>query len=218
MLPEDFPVVLLVNEQTASSSEIVTGALQFYERAIIVGEKTFGKGSVQTIIPLERPENTALRLTTALYYTPGDVTIDKNGILPDVTVEMEWEQERALGRQMYESYADDPDMMNQQNHGSVTGNEVTEDTVEDIQLGKAVDILNESDVWEELIDKYHRATTETQMTAAEAKSRAQKLTSQEGAREERSGAEVMPPDAEQIDKPLEMPLDDIPEAAPPGVE
>ena len=76
VLPEGFPIIILVNRHTASSSEIVTGALQFHQRAIIVGEKTFGKGSVQTIIPLNRPENTALRLTTALYYTPADVTID----------------------------------------------------------------------------------------------------------------------------------------------
>ena len=59
VLPETFPVVILTNQFTASSSEIVTGALQFYERAIVVGMGTYGKGSVQTIIPLQRPVGAA---------------------------------------------------------------------------------------------------------------------------------------------------------------
>jgi len=167
VLPPAFPVVILVNDQTASSSEIVTGALQYYQRAIIVGEKTFGKGSVQTIIPLKRPAATALRLTTALYYTPADVTIDHQGILPDVEVEMTLDQERALGIQMYQSYEDDPAMMDQQNHGSVTGDAVTEETVEDVQFLRAVEILREEPVWENLLAKYHRDVHETQVAADE---------------------------------------------------
>lgn len=176
VLPEGFPMIVLVNEQTASSSEIVTGAMQFYERAIIVGEKTFGKGSVQTIIPLNNPQNTALRLTTALYYTPGDVTIDKNGILPDVEVPMEWEVEKALGKQMYESFENDPGKTDLQNHGSVTGNEVAEGNVEDIQLQRAVQILREDDVWETLIQKYHRDVHITQITKEEADQQAKAAT------------------------------------------
>jgi carboxyl-terminal processing protease len=168
ILPEDLPVIILVNEQTASSSEIVTGALQYYERAIILGQKTFGKGSVQTIIPLDRPNNTALRLTTALYYTPGDVTIDGQGIQPDVEVVMDWEQQRALAIQLYRSYEADPEKINLQNHGSVTGNEITDDTVEDVQLQRAVEILGESRVWDELRKRYHRDVAETQMSAAAA--------------------------------------------------
>jgi carboxyl-terminal processing protease len=171
VLPEGFPMIVLVNEQTASSSEIVTGALQYYERALILGEKTFGKGSVQTIIPLERPEGTALRLTTALYYTPGDVTIDKNGILPDIDEEMDWELERKLGIQLYQSYESDPNLVNQQNHGSVTGNELSEETVEDVQLQRAVEILNESEVWTDLVAVYHRDIKFTQMSAEQAKAR-----------------------------------------------
>ncbi|MBP8128398.1 MAG: S41 family peptidase [Candidatus Hydrogenedentes bacterium] len=168
VLPEGFPVIVLVNEQTASSSEIVTGALQFYERAIILGEKTFGKGSVQTIIPLPHPENTALRLTTALYYTPGDVTIDKNGILPDIEVLMDWDQERALGKQLYESFENDPSMTDRQNHGAVTGNAPAEGSVEDTQLQRAVEVLLESAVWGDLIQKYHRDVHITQVAADEA--------------------------------------------------
>lgn len=165
VLPEGFPIIVLVNEQTASSSEIVTGAMQYYKRALILGEKTFGKGSVQTIIPLSHPENTALRLTTALYYTPGNVTIDKNGILPDIEEPMDWDLERALGKQLYESFEHDPSMTDRQNHGTVTGNAPTEGSVEDVQLQRAVAILQESSVWEELIQKYHRDVHITQVAA-----------------------------------------------------
>ncbi|MFO7977012.1 MAG: S41 family peptidase [Candidatus Hydrogenedentota bacterium] len=167
--PMSFPLIVLVNQFTASSSEIVTGALQFYERAIIVGQQTFGKGSVQTIIPLRRPAGSALRLTTALYYTPAEVTIHKQGILPDVEVKMSESHQRDLLTQMRESFMDDPSLRRGgQNHGSVTGNEVTEETVEDIQLKRAVEILKEDPVFENLVRKYHRDTTETQVAAAEA--------------------------------------------------
>lgn len=80
------PIVVLVNEGSASASEIVAGALQDNNRAIVMGVKSFGKGSVQTIIPLER-NNGALRLTTALYYTPSDKSIQAHGIEPDVVVQ-----------------------------------------------------------------------------------------------------------------------------------
>lgn len=120
VLPPDMPIVLLVNESTASSSEIVTGALQYYERALVLGEKTFGKGSVQTIIPLPQPPSTALRLTTALYYTPADVTINHQGILPDIEVPMPMEDERRLWVQMAASASKDPATVHEQNHGSIT--------------------------------------------------------------------------------------------------
>lgn len=80
----DVPLVLLVNEGSASASEIVAGALKAHKRAIIVGTTTFGKGSVQTIIPL--PDGAGLRMTTARYYTPDNVSIQALGITPDVEV------------------------------------------------------------------------------------------------------------------------------------
>jgi len=80
-----FPLIVLINEGSASASEIVAGALKDQKRALIVGTKSFGKGSVQTIIPLE--DGSALRLTTALYYTPSGVTINEKGIIPDVVVD-----------------------------------------------------------------------------------------------------------------------------------
>ncbi len=131
VLPLDFPMAVLVNGDTASSAEIVTGALQFHKRAIVIGEKTFGKGSVQTIIPLKRPKDTALRLTTALYYTPADVTIDHQGILPDVEVVMDRGDVNALINQMFRSYEKDPSKRNKQNHGTASGNVVTEVNRED---------------------------------------------------------------------------------------
>ncbi|NIA14797.1 MAG: PDZ domain-containing protein [Nitrospiraceae bacterium] len=167
LVPAGFPIAVLTNQDTASSSEIVTGALQFWSRAIIVGEKTFGKGSVQTIIPLSAPKNSALRLTTALYYTPANVTIDGNGIKPDVEVPMSIKEQRALRRQMFDSHKGDLSKINEQNHGTVSGNEVTDDTVEDVQLLRAVELLLEKDVFEQLVAEYHKDVSETQIQAAE---------------------------------------------------
>jgi carboxyl-terminal processing protease len=88
------PIVVLVNLGSASASEIVTGCLQDLHRAVILGEKTFGKGSVQSIFPLE--DGSALKLTTAKYYTPSHRVIHEHGITPDVIVPMTDEQEAAL--------------------------------------------------------------------------------------------------------------------------
>jgi carboxyl-terminal processing protease len=85
MAYKDFPVAILVNSSTASAAEIVAGALQDHHRAIIMGQTTFGKGSVQTVIPL--PPDMGLKLTIARYYTPSGKSIQEKGVQPDIMLD-----------------------------------------------------------------------------------------------------------------------------------
>ena len=99
-LAESKPIVVLINGGSASASEIVAGALQDHKRAVILGTKSFGKGSVQSVIPLG--EDGAMRLTTARYYTPAGRSIQALGVVPDIIVEQlpnkEKETEKPSGR------------------------------------------------------------------------------------------------------------------------
>ncbi len=98
------PIAILVNKSSASASEIVAGALHDHNRAILVGEHTYGKGSVQTVIPMENSK-AALKLTTARYYTPSDTPIlAKKGIEPDVKVELTLEQVRRMSKYYREEH------------------------------------------------------------------------------------------------------------------
>lgn len=95
--PVQMPIVVLINAGSASAAEIVTGALKDTGRAVVVGERSFGKGSVQSIFKLDNGEG--LRLTTAKYYTPGGVSIHEKGITPHVEVVMTPEEDNQLARQ-----------------------------------------------------------------------------------------------------------------------
>jgi carboxyl-terminal processing protease len=123
------PVVILVNFGSASAAEIVTGCLQDLHRAVILGEKTFGKGSVQSI--MELPEHTALKLTTAKYYTPSHRVIHEHGIEPDIVVPMTGEQEAAL------LLTRSPVGLEAQN----ATNGVRSAQIQDVQLERADDLL-----------------------------------------------------------------------------
>ena len=90
---DDVPMVVLVNEGTASASEIVTGALQDRKRAVVIGVETYGKGSVQEVVPL--PDSSAFKLTVAAYYTPSGTNLSGNGIEPDIVVDASPREQKA---------------------------------------------------------------------------------------------------------------------------
>lgn len=104
--PISLPIAVLINAGSASAAEIVTGALKDTRRAVIVGERSFGKGSVQSVFKLENGEG--MRLTTARYYTPSGATIHEQGITPHVEVVMTPEEDSKLARQRARSDITDP--------------------------------------------------------------------------------------------------------------
>ncbi|MEN8190234.1 MAG: S41 family peptidase [Thermodesulfobacteriota bacterium] len=112
----NLPLVVLVNEGSASASEIVTGAIQDHKRGIIVGTKTFGKGSVQTIIPM--PEGAGLRMTTARYYTPKGRSIQATGITPDVEVPLILPTEKQKANNGRHSVVREADLKNHITNGN----------------------------------------------------------------------------------------------------
>ncbi|MEZ5430322.1 MAG: S41 family peptidase [Verrucomicrobiales bacterium] len=94
----EYPVVILINGSSASGSEVVAGALQDLKRAIIVGETSFGKGSVQSVMPLPGTNGKALRMTTAKYYTPSHRTIHENGVIPNISAPLTPVEEGQMNR------------------------------------------------------------------------------------------------------------------------
>lgn len=139
----DLPLVVLINEGSASASEIVAGALQDHRRAIIVGTDSFGKGSVQTVIPIS--EDRAIKLTTALYFTPGGRSIQAQGINPDIFVERA--KVTAIKPQLRTTEADLSNHLGNGNGGEESGSakrEANNDVAlveSDNQLAEALNLL-----------------------------------------------------------------------------
>jgi carboxyl-terminal processing protease len=156
------PLIVLINGGSASASEIVAGALQDHKRAIIVGTKSFGKGSVQTIIPFKKSGNnkstTGIRLTTARYYTPSGESIQGKGIMPDIIIEQGTFESKEFKRYSEADLKDSLDNEDNENKND-ENSDADEETEEenrldtDYQLARAVDLIQGIGIYQETLSE-----------------------------------------------------------------
>ncbi len=146
----ELPMIILVNEGSASASEIVAGALKDWSRAVIIGTPTFGKGSVQSVVPLS--DGSALRLTTAMYYTPKGISIQTTGIEPDIVVKQilqEGEQGRPIIREKdLEGHLQNGELILEEEDSEMIPIKIDEEN--DTQLQRAKDLLKTWKVFKEI--------------------------------------------------------------------
>ena len=159
---EGQPLIVLINGGSASASEIVAGALQDHKRAIIVGTKSFGKGSVQTIIPFKKSGNNkstaGIRLTTARYYTPSGESIQGKGIVPDIIIEQgtfETNEFKRYSEADLKDSLDNENDENKKNENSSTDEETEGDNRldTDYQLARAIDLIQGIDIYQETLSE-----------------------------------------------------------------
>ena len=150
----EFPLVVLVNGGSASASEIVAGALQDHKRAVILGTKTFGKGSVQTILPLD--DHSALRLTTARYFTPKGRSIQATGIIPDIVMENVPRQESRAKEKSRPKLREENlpgHLENQKDEKEKPAQEKDDKIKNDAQLLRALELLKGWDMFKQIVQK-----------------------------------------------------------------
>jgi len=151
------PIIVLINDGSASASEIVAGALQDHHRAVVMGIKSFGKGSVQTVIPLEKNHG-ALRLTTSLYYTPSGKSIQASGIQPDIEVtNAKIEKQLKVDRDAEADLKGHIEVQIQEAIIDSKKEKVGDDNIDlysqDYQLARAIDLVRGVDVYKAVSQK-----------------------------------------------------------------
>ena len=144
--PQESPMIVLVNQGSASASEIVAAAMQDWGKAVIVGKTTFGKGSVQTILPLS--DGSGLRLTTAKYYTPSGESIHSVGVKPDIVVE---QKPVTVDEAQKESTSPEEDASASSEEGNAKQEDLEAELMKkDVQLQKAIELLKTWKVFKDL--------------------------------------------------------------------